>query len=86
MGATTFSITTFRITTINIITFSIMTLCLTVYKTRHNDTQHNAEHCYSECPVMLSVTYTPFMLSFVTLNVIMLNVVAPKNVPFYSWN
>jgi hypothetical protein len=22
---------------------------------QHDDTQHNAEHCYTECPVMLSV-------------------------------
>ncbi len=22
---------------------------------QHNDTQHNSEHCYAECPVMLSV-------------------------------
>ncbi len=56
----------------------------------HNDTQHNAEHCYGECPVMLRVIYVncdiPYMLSVVMMNVVMLsviiqNVVAPIKNP-----
>ncbi len=48
----------------------------------YNDTQHNAEHCYTQCrlcwvSLMLSVTYKPFMLSVIVLNANLLSVVAP---------
>jgi hypothetical protein len=43
-----------------------------------------AEHCYADCrlcilSLMLSVTYEPFMLSVITLSVVMLSVVAPAS-------
>jgi hypothetical protein len=66
-------------TTLSIMTLSIMILSITVNKMQHSDnaTQHNAEHCHDECTVMLSVIYKPYMLSFVVLNFVVLNVKEP---------
>jgi hypothetical protein len=70
--------------TLSIMTLSIMILSITVNKMQHSDhdTQHNAEYCYAECPVVLSVICKPYMFNFVVLNlfllsVVMLNVEAP---------
>jgi hypothetical protein len=57
------------------------------YDTQHNDIQHNnkynvtlsimTDHCYAELSLMLRVTYKPFKLSVIMVNVVMLSVVEP---------
>jgi len=68
--------------TFSIMTFSVMTL--SIKRDIQDFTQHNAEHCYAHCwlcpeKFMLSVTYKPFMLSDIMMNVVMLNVPYDKN-------
>ncbi len=78
-------ITTFSIKTLNIMTFSSVTLTIRMNKKdiHHNDTQRNAKHCYAKCCLcsesfMLSVTFKPFMLSVIKLNIIMQGVITPS--------
>ncbi len=46
-------------------------------ETHHNDTQHNGRALSCRVSRVLSITYKPFMLSVIMINIVMLNVAAP---------
>ncbi len=82
LSISTLSTMRLSITTLSIITFSIMTPSITIknrtLSTMSFVTQYYNDKCHYGSAFMLIVTLSPFiMLSVITLNVVILSVVAP---------